>query len=55
MYDNDDQASFVLLGDAGYELVGRKASELVARYFEVITKLCAPGFETVFSKIVRYI
>lgn len=34
MYDNDDQASFVLLGDAGHELVGRKASELVARYFE---------------------
>ncbi|CAN6877355.1 unnamed protein product [Brassica oleracea] len=34
VYDNDDQASFVLLGDAGHELVGRKASELVARYFE---------------------
>ena len=36
MYDNDDQASFVLLGDAGHELSGKKASELVDDYFEVI-------------------
>ncbi|CAN6878690.1 unnamed protein product [Brassica oleracea] len=34
VHDNDDQASFVLLGDAGHELSGRKASELVASYFE---------------------
>ncbi|KAG5390078.1 hypothetical protein IGI04_031619, partial [Brassica rapa subsp. trilocularis] len=34
VYDNEDQASFVLLGDAGHELSGRKASELVASYFE---------------------
>ncbi|KAF2554789.1 hypothetical protein F2Q68_00015172 [Brassica cretica] len=34
VYDNDDQASFVLFGDAGHELSGKKASELVARYFE---------------------
>uniref|UniRef100_A0A0D2ZQL7 Replication factor A C-terminal domain-containing protein n=1 Tax=Brassica oleracea var. oleracea TaxID=109376 RepID=A0A0D2ZQL7_BRAOL len=39
VYDNDDQASFVLFGDVGHELSGKKASELVARYFEVITNL----------------
>ncbi|CAN7042807.1 unnamed protein product [Brassica rapa subsp. trilocularis] len=40
VHDNDDQASFVLLGDAGHELSRRKASDLVASYFEVITNLC---------------
>ncbi|KAH0863773.1 hypothetical protein HID58_080984 [Brassica napus] len=34
VYDNDDQASFVLLGDAVHELSGKKASELVEDYFE---------------------
>ncbi|KAG5402023.1 hypothetical protein IGI04_016630 [Brassica rapa subsp. trilocularis] len=34
VHDSDDQASFVLLGDVGHELSGRKASELVASYFE---------------------
>ncbi|KAF3583607.1 hypothetical protein F2Q69_00026664 [Brassica cretica] len=34
VHDNDDQTYFVLLGDAGHELSGRKASELVASYFE---------------------
>ncbi|KAG2304314.1 hypothetical protein Bca4012_082723 [Brassica carinata] len=34
VYDNDDQASFVLLGDAGHELSGKKAFELVENYFE---------------------
>ncbi|CAF2130351.1 unnamed protein product [Brassica napus] len=34
VYDNDDHASFVLLGDAGHELTGKKASELVESYFE---------------------
>ncbi|KAG2311574.1 hypothetical protein Bca52824_023131 [Brassica carinata] len=34
VYDNDDQAIFVLLGDAGHELTGKKASELVESYFE---------------------
>uniref|UniRef100_A0A0D3CS73 Replication factor A C-terminal domain-containing protein n=1 Tax=Brassica oleracea var. oleracea TaxID=109376 RepID=A0A0D3CS73_BRAOL len=34
VYDNNDHASFVLLGDAGRELTGMKASELVERYFE---------------------
>ncbi|CAN6820749.1 unnamed protein product [Brassica oleracea] len=34
VYDNDDQASFVLLGDAGHELTGKRASELVESYFE---------------------
>ncbi|CDY54253.1 BnaCnng26530D [Brassica napus] len=34
VYDNDDQASFVLLGGVGHELSGKKASELVEKYFE---------------------
>ncbi|KAH0898372.1 hypothetical protein HID58_047940 [Brassica napus] len=34
VYDNNDHASFVLLGDAGRELTGMKASELVESYFE---------------------
>ncbi|KAL0754229.1 hypothetical protein Bca101_091897 [Brassica carinata] len=35
VYDNDDHASFVLLGGVGHELSGKKASELVEKYFEV--------------------
>ena len=35
VYDNSDQAVFVLLGDAGRVLTGRHASELVSSYFEV--------------------
>ncbi|KAG2322258.1 hypothetical protein Bca52824_015471, partial [Brassica carinata] len=34
VYDNSDQAVFVLLGDAGRVLTGRHASELVSSYFE---------------------
>ncbi|XP_048620993.1 uncharacterized protein LOC106370012 [Brassica napus] len=34
VYDNSEQAFFVLLGDAGRELTGRHASELVTNYFE---------------------
>ncbi|CAN7056645.1 unnamed protein product [Brassica oleracea var. botrytis] len=34
VYDNDDQASFVLLCGAGHELSGKKASGLVEKYFE---------------------
>ncbi|KAL0761263.1 hypothetical protein Bca101_077413 [Brassica carinata] len=34
VYDNSEQAFFVLLGDAGRELTGRHASELVSSYFE---------------------
>ncbi|CAF1894393.1 unnamed protein product, partial [Brassica napus] len=34
VYDNSDQAFFVLLGDAGRELTGKPASELVRSYFE---------------------
>ncbi|KAF2600211.1 hypothetical protein F2Q68_00011586 [Brassica cretica] len=34
VYDKSDQAFFVLLGDAGHELTGKKASELVESYFE---------------------
>ncbi|CAN7019172.1 unnamed protein product [Brassica oleracea var. botrytis] len=34
VYDKSEQAVFVILGDAGKELTGKHASELVARYFE---------------------
>ncbi|CAF1925702.1 unnamed protein product [Brassica oleracea] len=34
VYDNTEQAFFVLLGDAGHELTGRHASELVSNYFK---------------------
>ncbi|WZY86226.1 hypothetical protein YC2023_032610 [Brassica napus] len=37
VYDKSDQAFFFLLGDAGHELTGKKASELVESYFEVIS------------------
>ena len=35
VYDNSEQAVLVLLGDAGRELTGKSASELVRSYFEV--------------------
>ncbi|KAF2538907.1 hypothetical protein F2Q68_00021978 [Brassica cretica] len=34
VYDNSEQAVFVLLGDAGFELIGKHAFELVSNYFE---------------------
>ncbi|CAN6826978.1 unnamed protein product [Brassica oleracea] len=34
VYDNNDQAVFVILGEAGHELTGKQASELVESYFE---------------------
>ncbi|CAH8332032.1 unnamed protein product [Eruca vesicaria subsp. sativa] len=34
VYDKSDQEFFVILGDAGHQLTGKHASELVARYFE---------------------
>ncbi|KAL0761239.1 hypothetical protein Bca101_077389 [Brassica carinata] len=34
VYDKSEQAVFVLLGDAGYELTGKHASKLVRSYFE---------------------
>ena len=39
VYDNNDHARFVLLCDAGHDLTGKLASELVERYFEVFTNL----------------
>ncbi|KAF2532659.1 hypothetical protein F2Q70_00030603 [Brassica cretica] len=33
-YDHNDQAVFVVLGDAGEELTGKKAAELVERYYQ---------------------
>ncbi|CAN7008665.1 unnamed protein product [Brassica oleracea var. botrytis] len=38
VYDHSDQAVFVVLGDAGEELTGKKAAELVERYYEVDMK-----------------
>nr|VDD63986.1 unnamed protein product [Brassica oleracea] len=34
VYDKSEQAVFAILGDAGKELTGKHASELVAKYFE---------------------
>ncbi|KAL0885158.1 hypothetical protein Bca101_009140 [Brassica carinata] len=34
VYDKSDQAVFVILGDAGFQLTGHHASELVANHFE---------------------
>ncbi|XP_033132667.1 replication protein A 70 kDa DNA-binding subunit A-like [Brassica rapa] len=34
VYDNNDHAVFVILGEAGRELTGKQASELVESYFE---------------------
>ncbi|KAH0882676.1 hypothetical protein HID58_058772 [Brassica napus] len=38
VYDHSDQAVFVVLGDAGEELTGKKAAELVELYYEVDMK-----------------
>ncbi|CAN6821364.1 unnamed protein product [Brassica oleracea var. botrytis] len=46
VYDKSEQAVFVILGDAGKELTGKHASELVASYFEanegVVADHCVP-------------
>ncbi|KAF3515175.1 hypothetical protein F2Q69_00004501 [Brassica cretica] len=34
VYDHNDQAVFVVLGDAGEELIGKKAAELVESYYQ---------------------
>ena len=39
VYDNNGHARFVLLCDAGRDLTGKLASELVESYFEVFTNL----------------
>ncbi|CAN7018247.1 unnamed protein product [Brassica oleracea var. botrytis] len=39
VYDQKDQAVFVVLGDAGEELTGKKAAELVERYYQIIGNL----------------
>ncbi|CAN7000408.1 unnamed protein product [Brassica rapa subsp. trilocularis] len=41
VYDSNDQAVFVLLGDAGSELTAKQAAELVANYFEANQELSA--------------
>ena len=39
MYDNDDMETFVLLGDAGTEVMGRQAQDLMDYYLEVSSLL----------------
>ena len=39
VYDNEAQCTFIILGDAGKELTGRKASELIDAYVQVIVVL----------------
>ncbi|CAF2003652.1 BnaAnng23070D [Brassica napus] len=34
VYDNEEQCTFIILGDAGKELTGRKASELIDAYVQ---------------------
>ncbi|KAG2330107.1 hypothetical protein Bca52824_001287 [Brassica carinata] len=46
VYENNDQAIFVLLGDAESELTGNHAAELVDRYFEASSR--APSMATHF-------
>ncbi|CAN6814890.1 unnamed protein product [Brassica oleracea] len=55
VYDNSEQAVFVLLGEAGRELTGKPASELVRSYFEANgnegVNLEAPVLEALISTI----
>ncbi|CAH8381917.1 unnamed protein product [Eruca vesicaria subsp. sativa] len=41
VYDKKDQAVFVFLSDAGQELTGKKAAELVESYYEANESVCA--------------
>ncbi|WZZ63724.1 uncharacterized protein LOC111207218 [Brassica napus] len=34
VYDNEEQCTFIILGDAGKDLTGRKATELIDTYVE---------------------
>nr|VDD14449.1 unnamed protein product [Brassica oleracea] len=54
VYDNNDHASFVLLGDAGRELTGKKTSELVESYFEIITYLSIIQTRTFVIKVSKH-
>lgn len=55
VYDKNDHASFVLLGDAGFELTGKKASALVESYFEVITNMTILSFCVVFLQVFTFV
>lgn len=39
LYDNGDMATFVLLGDAGTEVMGKKVQDLMDYYLEVSSLL----------------
>ena len=55
VYDNNDHASFVVLSDVGCELTGKKASELVESYYEVITYLSIIQLLVVFLQLFKFI
>lgn len=50
VYDNNDQAQFVLLGDAGTELTGKPAGVLVDSYFEVTDILLCAYFDDLITQ-----
>ena len=39
VYDNDEQCMFIILGDAGKDLTGMKATELIDAYVQVMVVL----------------
>ena len=39
VYDNEEQCTFIILGDTGKELTGRKATQLIDAYVQVIVVL----------------
>ena len=39
VYDNDEQCTFMILGDAGKDFTGRKATELIDAYVQVLVVL----------------
>ena len=54
-YDNNDYASFVVLGDAGHELTGKKASGLVESCYEVITNLSIIQLSFVYLRLFKFV
>ncbi|CAH8363676.1 unnamed protein product [Eruca vesicaria subsp. sativa] len=52
VYDHSEQAVFVLLGDAGQELTGKKASELVESYYEANENVGADDLVHVLQALV---
>ena len=55
VYDNNDYASFVVLGDAGHELTGKKTAELAESYYEVITNLSIIQLSVVYLRLFKFV